>query len=77
MMNTTAFDRMEYLKAGNERQQHACLTLEKHKIFTLLGTFDPILVGTVPIGIDTANSDLDIICCCADLSAFEAFLKQR
>jgi hypothetical protein len=76
-MNIIAFDKIDYLKTGNERQQHAHLTLEKHEFFSLLGPYDPILVGTVPIGIDTADSDLDIICCCADLPAFEAVLKQN
>lgn len=76
MMKISAFDKIDYLETGNERQKHAHLTLIKHEVFTLLAKYDPVLVGTVPIGIDTEKSDLDIICCCADLLQFESFLKQ-
>jgi len=36
-----------------------------------LHDFTPILTGTIPIGIDTDESDLDIICCWNDKPGFE------
>ncbi|WP_268794514.1 DUF4269 domain-containing protein [Paenibacillus sp. DMB20] len=47
------------------------------KIMELLGEFDPLLVGTVPIGIDLPDSDLDIICFAPDIGFFEEAVKQR
>lgn len=56
------FDNIEYLKNGN-RKQEAYSVLSENKILSKLRSYDPILVGTVPINIDIENSDLDIICC--------------
>lgn len=59
-----------YLLDGNPRQRRAHAVLTAHGVLQELAEFDPILVGTVPIGIDVTGSDLDIICCSADLEAF-------
>lgn len=67
----THFDTLGYLKNGNARQQDAWQTLTTHLIFELLKGFDPILVGTIPIGIDIDGSDLDIICYSKDLEKFK------
>lgn len=75
-MAVIAFEKLDYLETGNERQQHAYVTLQKYAVFNLLAAYDPILVGTVPIDIDIPGSDLDIICCAADLLQFEAYLIQ-
>lgn len=56
------FDHIDYLKQGNEKQQKAYHTLVDHKVIEDLQSFDPLLVGTIPISIDTETSDLDIIC---------------
>jgi hypothetical protein len=56
------FTNLNYLKNGNERQQKAYAALMDNRIMEILAPFDPILVGTIPIGIDVAGSDLDIIC---------------
>lgn len=70
------FENTAYLKNGNERQQAAYQVLTKHEVLSKLREFSPILVGTIPINIDTAGSDLDIICCCPDLQNFaEAVTK--
>ena len=45
--------------------------LSKNRIIELLKEFDPILVGTIPICIDIANSDLDLICYCTRDTYFE------
>lgn len=56
------FENLEYLKNGNAQQKQAFEVLSKHQIMIMLQAFDPILVGTFPININTQNSDLDIIC---------------
>lgn len=52
----------QYLLAGNSRQQRAYAVLQDLAIWTVLGPFDPVLAGTVPLAIDVSDSDLDIIC---------------
>ena len=56
------FDTLDYLKKGNAKQQAAYDVLTNHQVFENLKSFDPILVGTIPINIDIEESDLDIIC---------------
>lgn len=56
------FTRIDYLKTGNERQKRAYEVLTKYKVFEKLKLYSPILAGTVPIEIDIAGSDLDLIC---------------
>lgn len=57
------FDNIEYLKNGNAKQRAAFRTLKDNKIMERLRHFSPLLTGTIPINIDTDESDLDIICC--------------
>lgn len=61
---------LDYLKQGNKRQQKAHQILTDYQVFEKLAHFDPILAGTIPIQIDIADSDLDIICCFADAAYF-------
>jgi hypothetical protein len=60
-----------YLGDGNERQRAAYGALESLGVMHILGAFSPVLVGTIPIGIDVQTSDLDIVCEAQDLVAFE------
>lgn len=53
---------LRYLQAGGRRQRRAYAVLEELSIGTVLREFDPVLAGTVPLGIDTPTSDLDVIC---------------
>jgi len=69
------FTDISYLKKGNQKQQLAFAILTKHKVLENLSTFDPILVGTIPINIDIENSDLDIICYWNDKSEFIETIK--
>lgn len=71
------FKDIAYLKAGNSRQRKAYSILNDLDIFEVLRAFNPILTGTIPIGIDLPDSDLDIICECKDHDAFEAMLKRH
>jgi hypothetical protein len=64
-----------YLSHGNERQRRAYRTLERLRVLDILRDYTPVLVGTLPIAIDVAESDLDIVCEVHDLDAFEALVR--
>jgi len=53
---------LRYLQSGNPRQQYAYAVLQALQIPATLRDFDPVLTGTIPLAIDTADSDLDVIC---------------
>jgi hypothetical protein len=67
---------LTYLRTGNTRQQAAYAALTSHDIPGKLAAFDPVLAGTIPIGIDVATSDLDMICYWADKNAFADTLQR-
>lgn len=56
------FLKTDYLKTGNHKQQKVYQVLVDNHVLEKLSNFTPILVGTIPINIDIASSDLDIIC---------------
>ncbi len=68
------FTTIDYLKNGNEKQKRVHEILKKHRIFEKLREYSPILAGTIPIEIDTEESDLDIICEVKDKVEFEKLL---
>ena len=51
-----------YLAAGTRRQRRAYAVLKDLGLLTTLGAFDPVVAGTIPLGIDLPGSDIDIIC---------------
>jgi hypothetical protein len=65
---------LSYLQRGSPRQQQAYRYLTGSRLFEQLGAYDPVLVGTVPLRIDTVQSDLDVLCYLRDESAFMAQL---
>lgn len=73
----TEFKDLSYLKHGNHRQQAVYDVLAELQIMDKLREFDPILVGTIPIGIDLPESDLDIICCVSDFKVFQEVITER
>lgn len=66
------FTTLDYLKCGNEKQRRAYEILSGYGIFEKLKKYTPLLAGTIPIEIDTEESDLDIIC---DVKNKEEFKK--
>src|SRR5262249_21108876 len=46
---------------GTATQRAAYHALEALRVFALLGAFDPILAGTIPLDIDVPGSDLDVV----------------
>lgn len=68
---------IEYLKAGNSRQQQAYQVLQETNVLSVLKNYDPIVVGTIPIGIDIENSDIDIVCYVSDFDTFAHTVRQN
>ena len=71
----TDFKDINYLKSGTERQQKAFEVLNENLILQKLSDFDATLIGTIPINIDIASSDLDIACYWNDKKHFIEILK--
>jgi hypothetical protein len=65
-----------YLLRGSERQRAAHRALEALGIFRVLASFRPVLAGTVPLGIDLPESDLDVVCEAHDLAGFEETVRE-
>lgn len=68
---------ISYLEHGTPRQRLAYSCLTDLNIFEKLKDFDPILVSTVCIDIDTPTSDLDIICEIHDPALFETVVAEH
>ncbi len=66
---------INYLKLGNEKQREVYRALKKSNIMEILQYYTPILVGTIPIGIDIHGSDLDIVCSVSDYKVFMELLN--
>lgn len=66
------FTKVDYLQHGNLRQRLAFSDLETLNIMRILQPYQPTLTGTIPIGIDVKDSDLDIIC---HVTCFEEFAR--
>jgi len=69
------FKNPSYLQNGNKRQKLAYKELEELDLFYKLAKYHPVLCGTIPIEIDTDESDLDIICYCDDLNSLTRDIK--
>jgi len=69
------WDDLTYLNRGSERQREAFRVLIELDIFSVLAEFDPLLAGTFPLGLETPQSDLDIICFAEDLAHFAAMVS--
>src|SRR5262249_43249782 len=62
---------LSYLLGGTQRQRDAYRTLQTLDLFPILQDYTPILVGTIPLDIDTEQSDLYILCEAHDLNRFQ------
>jgi len=68
------FKNIAYLKDGNARQQQVYAVLTAHQVLSKLQPYQPIVVGTIPIAIDIAESDIDIVLQATDLLALREVL---
>lgn len=65
----------EQMKTGNKKQREAYLAIKKLNILYELHAYNPVLCGTLPIGIDIKGSDLDIIMEVKELDGFAEKLQ--
>lgn len=72
---TTNWKDISYLKDGLPIQTKAYKCLKDLDIFELLKEYTPVLTGTIPLGIATKSSDLDIACRYFDADRFENYLE--
>jgi len=75
MSNHHDWQDITYLKYGNPRQIQAHNVLTDLNIMSILEKYNPILTGTIPIGIDIPSSDLDIICQVSDFENFRSLVN--
>lgn len=59
-----------YLRSGSPRQRRAAQCLDGLGLPARFADLEATLVGTIPLGIDVPDSDLDIVCTAPDLDAF-------
>lgn len=64
-----------HLNRGSDRQRDAYQAMIELDLFSVLGEYDPVLAGTLPLGIETPESDLDVICAADDLDVFDALVE--
>lgn len=68
---------ISYLKSGNLKQKEVYKFLKASRILKILSDYNPLVVGTIPIEIDTENSDIDIVCEIYNFGKFEELLKNN
>lgn len=70
---------VSYLRTGTPRQQQAYATLQQLGVMSTLHEFDPVLAGTIPLDIDIASSDLDLLCAVApsEVTYFNQLLRSH
>ncbi|WP_297023630.1 DUF4269 domain-containing protein [Thalassospira sp.] len=76
-LDTQSFSGVALLKAASPQGARAADILDRHRVLESLAAYDPEVVGTLPLAIDTPESDIDILCNASDLAAFGAFSDQR
>lgn len=69
---------LRYLQTGTARQREAYAAIVRLGILAALEAYGPVLAGTIPLDVDTAGSDLDLICQvpAAELDAFGELLRR-
>lgn len=73
-MTPNFFD-LTYLSKGSAVQQAGLRAIIDSGIMNTLKEFTPVVVGTLPLDLFVATSDIDIICFYLDANEFQAGLK--
>ncbi len=76
-MNSQDWTDITYLRDGTQVQQKAYRAITELGILSTLKPFDPVIAGTIPIGIDIPGSDLDIICYASAIPAFRKKIRNH
>ncbi|MFC9449264.1 DUF4269 domain-containing protein [Bacillus cereus] len=69
------FTSITYLQSGNDKQQKIYDILNELNIMEDLVLYSPVLCGTIPIRIDTPQSDLDIVMEVYNFNVFEQEMR--
>lgn len=69
------FTSITYLQSGNDKQQKTYDILNELNIMEDLVLYSPVLCGTIPIRIDTPQSDLDIVMEVYNFNVFEQEMR--
>ncbi|WP_442601305.1 DUF4269 domain-containing protein [Paenibacillus sp. KN14-4R] len=64
-------------REGTPRQQQIYPILTKLRLDQVLETYDPHLVGTIPLDIDIPTSDIDVLCDAQDLQHFRKIVEEH
>jgi len=62
MIETTDWKAIGYLATGTKRQQAAYRLLKDSQLLENLARYNPVFIGTIPINVETATSDIDVAC---------------
>lgn len=68
---------IEFLQDGSLTQKKAWKSLNNTSALEILANYNPVLTGSIPLDIDVADSDLDVICTVPDLNQFQDFLTSK
>ncbi|TYP72352.1 DUF4269 domain-containing protein [Paenibacillus methanolicus] len=71
------FMTIEYLQAGTSIQRAAFLAITRLGLMDTLADCEPVLCGTIPIGIDVDGSDLDVIMEVRDADRFQSIVRRQ
>ncbi|MBI5650528.1 MAG: DUF4269 domain-containing protein [Chloroflexi bacterium] len=66
---------ISYLLHGTPRQRQAYAALQNLRVMEILRAYSPVLVGTLPLDLDIAESDLDFLCAVYDHASFESQVR--
>ena len=69
------FSNLRYLENGTMKQKEVYQFLRDLGVMNTLAEYSPVLCGTIPLGIDVENSDLDIILEVKDFDVFSQYVK--
>jgi len=72
---TINWQTISYLKHGTARQQAVYSAIESLNILELLKKYNPAIVSTINIDLDTPESDIDVICQYSDKDEFKKYLS--
>jgi len=72
-LDGTSFSGVARLANVSPRGARAAEILKRHRLLDCLVAYQPEVVGTLPLAIDTSESDIDILCNVPDLAAFSEF----
>lgn len=71
------FKDISYLAAGNCLQKNVFKILHQHQILQVFANYNPLVVGTIPINIAIASSDVDILLQTDDLPTLQSLFDTR